>query len=121
MNSTDHLHIQGLTVVANIGVPDAERQLAQHLKLNVTLWPAKPLTGLNDELHGTIDYAAVADHLRHLSASKTRKLIETLAEEMIDSLLVHFPVQQVQLQIEKFILPATDFVRVSLTKSHPQV
>jgi dihydroneopterin aldolase len=121
MNSTDHLHIQGLTVVAHIGVPDAERQFPQHLKLNVTLWPSQPLTGLNDELHGTIDYAAVADHLYALSATKPRKLIETLAEELIDSLLVHFPVQRVQLQIEKFILPATDYVRVSLTKSRPQV
>ncbi len=121
MNSSDHLHIHGLTVVTHIGVPDAERQLPQHLKLNVTLWPSKPLTGLNDALHGTVDYAVVAEHLRELSASKPRKLIETLAEELIDSLLVHFPVQQVQLQIEKFILPATDFVRVSLTKSRPQV
>ena len=121
MNSTDHLHIQGLTVVAHIGVPDTERQLPQHLKLNVTLWPALPLTGLNDEIHGTIDYAVVTEHLQQLSASKPRKLIESLAEELIDSLLVHFPLQQVQLQIDKFILPATDFVRVSLTKSRPQV
>ena len=121
MNSSDHIHIQGLTVVAHIGVPDAERQFPQHLKLNVTLWPSKPLTGLNDEIHGTIDYAAVADLLRLLSADKPRKLIETLAEDLVDSLLVHFPLQQVQLQIEKFILPATDFVRVSLTKSRPQV
>lgn len=117
MPANDHLHLQGLTVVSHIGVPDAERQLPQHLKLNVTLWPTHSLTGLQDDFHRTLDYAAVTTHLRTLAAAKPRLLIETLAEELLDSLLAHFPLRQVQLQVDKFILPETDYVRVSLTKS----
>jgi 7,8-dihydroneopterin aldolase/epimerase/oxygenase len=62
----------------------------------------------------------VAVQIRAMAAAKPRHLIETLAEETADSLLHHFPLRQVRVEVEKFILPDTDFVRVAITKTAPQ-
>jgi dihydroneopterin aldolase len=76
------------------------------------------LLGLADDFSRTIDYAAVAVQVRDLAGARPRLLIETLAEDTADALLLHFPLRQVRVEVEKFILPDTDHVRVCLTKSH---
>ncbi len=119
MTNSDHLHLHGLSVVTHIGVPAEERRVPQRLKLNLTLWPQQPLTGLQDDFARTIDYGAVAMLVRELAAARPRLLIETLAEEVADALLLNFPLREVAVELEKFILPDTDFVRVSLTKAAP--
>jgi phosphoglycolate phosphatase len=101
-------------------VPDEERALAQRLKINLTLWPARPLTGLGDDVAGTVDYAQVAIACRQIAAAHPRKLIETLAEDLLDGVLTNFPVARATIEVEKMILPDTDFVRVCLTKSRTQ-
>lgn len=119
MTNDDHLQLHGLSVVTHIGVPAEERRVPQRLKLNLTLWPQRPLTGLEDDFSSTVDYAAVAVAVRDLAAARPRQLIETLAEETADLLLLHFPLRQVRVVVEKFILPDTDHVHVSLTKALP--
>jgi dihydroneopterin aldolase len=121
MTKPDHLHLHGLSVATHIGVPAEERRVPQRLKLNLTLWPQAPLTGLRDDFALTVDYGAVALLVRELAAARPRLLIETLAEEVADALLLHFPLREVQVEVEKFILPDTDFVRVSLTKAAPAI
>ena len=121
MPTSDHLHLQGLSITTNIGVPDEERAVPQRLKLNVTLWPSGPLAGLGDDFARTIDYAAVAVQLRQCATERTRLLIETLADDLIASLFANFPLAEVRMEIQKFILPDTEFVSVCLTKSRPSV
>ena len=119
MPTSDHLHLQGLSITTNIGVPNEERAVPQRLKLNVTLWPSGPLAGLGDDFARTIDYAAVAIQLRQCATERPRLLIETLADDLIDRLFALFPLDQVRLEIQKFILPDTDYVSVCMTKSRP--
>ncbi len=119
MSCPNHLHLQGLVVTSHIGVPEEERAVAQSLRLNITLWPSVPLTGLQDDFSRTVDYAAVAGRLRVIAAERPRRLIETLAEDLLTALLAEFPLREVRVEIEKFILPHTDFVRVCLSQSRP--
>lgn len=116
MSSRDTIHLQGLSVSTHIGVPHDERQTLQHLTINVTLWPKKLLSGLEDQFERTLDYAEVAQRLRTVAAVRPRQLIETLAEDLIHSLLQHYPLDQVRLEVQKFILPGTDYVSVCLTR-----
>lgn len=119
MPHDDHLHLHGLSVSTRLGVPEEERALLQRVKINVTLFPIRPLTGLKDDFSQTINYAEVMNLIRQVGGARQRLLIETLAEEIIDALMSHFPLQEVRLELEKFILPDTDFVRVRMTKSLP--
>ncbi len=113
--STDVIHLAGLSVTTYIGVPEKERTQAQAVELHVTLTPLHPLRGLNDDVTRTIDYALVAETVRETAAARPRQLIETLAEDIGQALLDHFPLQAVRTEVRKFILPHTHYVAVTVT------
>ncbi len=118
MTSTDPdtIQIHALGISAFIGVPDEERARPQRLELDLVLIPKRPLSGLGDAIHGTVDYGAVAEHCRDLALCRPRALIETLAEDLCAALLNHFPLQSITVTVRKFILPDCGAVSVSLTR-----
>jgi len=116
MIPTDKIHIQGLRLTANIGVPDEERSAPQVLEADVTLRITTRFEEMHDDIASTIDYAAVACRLRELAASRPRKLIETLAAEMARCALEEFSASGVTIVLRKRILPGTDHVAVSLAR-----
>ena len=113
----DLIHIEQLALFAYIGVPDAERAAAQRLTVNLTLEPARGFRGLDDDLAKTVDYFAVCEAVKALSAARPRKLIETLAEEIAALVLGHFAVRAVEVELRKFILPDTAHVAVRLRRT----
>jgi dihydroneopterin aldolase len=119
MTNDDSIRLNGLSVTSRVGVPDQERSLPQHLRLNITLWPANPLSGLQDQVRNTVDYYEVSRLVRKKAAEGERRLIETLAEDLVDLCLAVFPLRQVRIEVLKFILPDTDSVSVTLTKQKP--
>lgn len=107
--------IRGLRLTGRIGVPDEERATPQtlraHLTLEVAHFPA------DDEISGTVDYKAVADSIVELAGQGERRLIETLANDIAALVLDHFPVLKVTVELEKFILPETDWVGVIIERT----
>ncbi len=112
--SFDQIVIRGLTLSCHIGVPEEERQEAQqlraHLLLEVDEFPTQ------DCIEGTVDYKAVSDGVRALAAKGERKLIETLAQDIASEILANYPVRKVRVELEKFILPETDWVGVIIER-----
>ncbi len=106
----DVILVKGLEVPLFIGVTDEERANPQVLKLHLEMVPKNGCSSLNDDIDKTVNYYDVSQRVKHLAAERPRKLIETLAEEVIEMILTEFAVTEVQLEIEKFILPDTDFV-----------
>lgn len=105
---SDQIIIRGLRLDCHIGVPAEERAeiqtLRAHLTLQVTPFPT------NDEIEGTVNYQEVADQTRALASLGERKLIETLAQDIAAHILSTFPVERVRVELEKKILPDTDWV-----------
>jgi len=116
MNQSDTIEIRRLLVSTRIGVPDEERSSDQTLWVTALLVPAQGFVGLADDISRTIDYHAVTLEIQALAASRPRNLIETLAVEVAEFLLVHHPLKRVVVTIEKQILPDTDFVAVHVTR-----
>jgi len=119
MKSSDQIFIRGLHVACCIGVPDKERAQPQGILISATLSPfSSPglLGALDDDIERTIDYHAVAIRLEEVSEAKPRKLIETLAEDLATMVLEEFPVAEISIEIEKFILENTRCVGVSITR-----
>jgi len=110
------VNIKGLEIPTFIGVPDEERADQQVLKVNVTMAPKQSFASLNDEIDGGVDYYQVSLRLKEVALEKPRKLVETLAEDLANTILKEFPVNTVSIEIEKFILPDTRHVGVSLIK-----
>lgn len=115
----DQIVIRGLELLTQIGVPAEERAEAQklrvHLTLEVTRFPEI------DDIEGTVDYKAVADRVRESAAERERKLIETLAQDIAAVVLGEFEVSKIRVEIEKFILPETDWVGVILERSSSEI
>lgn len=113
----DCIHVRGLELRTQIGVPAEERAGWQTLHADVTLRLSGRFEQMYDELAGTVDYAAVAERLGALAAERPRALIETLAAEMAALVLNEFGVSSVSIELRKRILPGTDHVAVSLTRT----
>jgi dihydroneopterin aldolase len=110
----DRIVIRGLELWCRLGVPKEERaepqRLRAHLILEVGDFPE------DDDLVGTVDYKAVADRLREVAATGERKLLETLARQLAALVLGEFAVSRVRVELEKFILPETDWVGVVIER-----
>ena len=112
----DQIRIEQLELSAHIGVPDEERAQAQRLTVNLVLEPTRGFEGIGDDLARTVDYFAVCEVVRQLTAAHPRRLIETLAEEIAAMLLVCYPLEAVVVEVRKYILPDTQFVAVRLRR-----
>lgn len=112
----DEIHLHGLDLPVQIGVPDEERAAWQTLQAHITLHLPARFEALGDDLSRTVDYSAVALRLRAVAAERPRQLIETLAAEMAACILNEFSVNKVSLTLQKRILPGCDHVSVKLVR-----
>ena len=113
----DAIHLRGLAISCHIGAGEEERSQPQELRLDLDLFPNAGLLGLQDDLARTIDYHAVALAIRALAAARPRRLVETLAEEILDLLRDDFGVLSARVTVRKFILPFTEWVGVTLERN----
>src|SRR5581483_2454373 len=113
----DCIHIEQLQVFARIGVTDNERATPQRLLLSLTIWPRKDFDSTNDEIANTVDYSAVCAAARDFVEARSGRLIETLARNLADEILLRFPVRRITIEVRKFVVPNTKYVSVTLTRA----
>ncbi len=112
----DLIRIEALELSAHIGVPDEERAAPQRLTANLLLEPIAGFSELGDRIENGVDYFQVSRAVQALSRAKSRRLIETLADEIAADLLARFPLRSVEIELRKYILPDTAFVAVRLRR-----
>jgi 7,8-dihydroneopterin aldolase/epimerase/oxygenase len=117
---TDAIHVQELELFAKIGVPEEERAAPQRLAVNLTLYPARSFSGLDDAVENTVDYFVATRAVKEFASQRECQLIETLAEEIARLLLERFPLIAVEVELRKFILPDTAYVAVKLRRECQQ-
>jgi len=113
---TDAILIQGLELPVQIGVPDEERAGWQTLRADLELRLRGRVEEFGDEIDATVDYDAVARQVRALAAERPRRLIETLAGEIVAALLARWNLAAVTVTLRKRILPGVDHVAVRITR-----
>jgi dihydroneopterin aldolase len=112
----DTIEIHGLSVWCHVGVPDEERAEEQELLIDLRVQPKQGWEGCADEIGATIDYDALATRVQEEAASRPRKLIETLANDIAACVLASGKVHKVGVKIRKFILQQTEFVAVEVER-----
>ena len=115
--SSAQIHIEQLEIFAHIGVPETEREKPQRLTVSITLWPARDLRDLNDEIGRAINYSAVCKETKKFAREQSPRLIETLADGLAAHLLKFFLVRKISVELRKFVLPDAQYVSVTLTRS----
>ncbi|ALJ56483.1 bifunctional dihydroneopterin aldolase/dihydroneopterin triphosphate 2'-epimerase [Candidatus Xiphinematobacter sp. Idaho Grape] len=111
----DVIQIQGLSVCTRIGTTEEEHLFHQHLLLDLQIQPQSPFSA-QKSTQPSVDYSALAQRIRSLCAVGQWRLMETLAAEISDTLLLEFPVKRLTLRIRKFVLPYAEFVAVQTTR-----
>lgn len=72
------------------GVYPEEQKLGQRFFVDAVLELDLQKAGQSDDLHDTIDYSLVYEHVKEIMEGKPKKLLETLAEEIAAVILRDF-------------------------------
>lgn len=98
----DEIRIRELEIYAYHGVYPEENRQGQRFFVNATLFTDTRTAGLTDELQESTDYGAVCRLIHEVVTGSTRKLIETVAEETAQAILLQFPlVKKLFLELRK--------------------
>ena len=117
---SDLIRIVDFEVFAHIGVTEEERRAAQRLLITLEMTVATfAHAAKTDDISRTVNYYDVAQRLALITAKRPRKLLETLAEEIATEVLKNYPMQKLELEIKKFILPGTQYVSVKIERHTP--
>jgi len=116
-NNFDRIHIEQLELAACVGVPENERAAPQRLTASITLWPRQHREELDDDIAKTVNYSKVCEETKRFVLGRSDKLIETLADRLAVHLVQLFPIQKIEIELRKFVLPDADYVSVTVTRS----
>jgi dihydroneopterin aldolase len=97
-------------------VLESEREVGQQFSVDIELFLDLSIAAATDDLTKTVDYSAVAAEVHALLVGQPFALIETLAERIAETCLVHTRINQVCVSVHKPQAPiAVPFEDVSVT------
>lgn len=108
--------ITDLEVFFHVGVPDAERAQPQRLLLTIEMEYDFRAAAVSDDIAATIDYFDVSQNIIGLGKGRSWKLIEKLANDLADLVLIGYRPAAVTVTVKKFPIPQAAHVAVTLTK-----
>ena len=115
--AADQIHIEQLEISTHIGVPEKERATPQRLTVSITLWPKQDTRDSGDQIGRTVNYSAVAEAARNFVRDQSVNLIETLADGLAMHLLGKFAIQEIRVELRKFVLQDAKYVSVTVTRT----
>jgi dihydroneopterin aldolase len=97
----DIIFIEELRVTTLIGIYPRERAVPQTLVLSLQIGASTARAGGSDDIHDTIDYAAVVERLRADLEQRRFHLLESLAEHVANVLLGDFGAAWTRVSVAK--------------------
>ncbi|MGE2724306.1 dihydroneopterin aldolase [Mycolicibacterium pulveris] len=98
---TDRIELRGLTVRGHHGVFEHERRDGQDFVVDITVWVDLAQAAASDDLADTIDYGGMAKLAADIVAGQPRNLIETVAAEIAEAVMVDARVHAVEVVVHK--------------------
>lgn len=95
------IQIKNLRITALIGVHEWEKNRPQELIINAALDYDASDAAASDRLKDAIDYQAITRRLAAIAHERRHKLLETLAQKMLDSLLADERITYACVEIDK--------------------
>ena len=98
----DIIRIDNLELYTYHGAYDEEKEKGQYFYVNAELYTNTRKAGMNDDLDASTNYGTVCDFIHDFMTKHTYDLIETVAEQLAQALLLEFKlVKSVLLEIRK--------------------
>ena len=114
----DIIYLSGLKVDAVIGAWEWERRIRHELILDIEIGGDLSRASTSDELHHTIDYKAVSDHVTEFTKGSRFKLLEALAEAIAQEIMRDFPAKWIRIKATKQgVVPGVRSVGIVIERS----
>jgi 7,8-dihydroneopterin aldolase/epimerase/oxygenase len=111
--------IVDLEVQYHVGVTDQERAKPQRLLLTVEMTLDFSAAAISDRIERTINYQTVVDELLKFGEDRSWRLIERLASNLADRIMMEYGPDEVTVEVKKFSIPQARFVSVSTARTRP--
>jgi dihydroneopterin aldolase len=120
----DAIQISGIRCYGYTGYFPEEQVLGQWFEVDLTIWMDLSVTGSDDQLENTLNYADVVERVTNLLETSRFKTIEKLNAVIIDAVLAFAPVQKVHSRLVKLSPPIPRFggsiaIAMTRTKGEP--
>jgi dihydroneopterin aldolase len=113
----DRIIIKDLEVCYRVGVTEEERAEPQRLLVTVEMEHSFAAAARGDDLEQTINYHALAQRLRGFGEGRSWRLIETVAVEIAQGVLLEFRPRRVEVEVKKFVLREAAYVAVRASRA----
>jgi dihydroneopterin aldolase len=116
----DAIEISGIRCYGYTGYLPEEQVLGQWFELDLTIWLDLSITGANDQLAHSLNYADVVDRVTTLLETSRFQTIERLNTVITEAVLAFDPVQRVQARLVKVSPPIPGFagrIAIAMTRS----
>jgi len=120
----DAIEISGIRCYGYTGYFPEEQVLGQWFEVDLTIWMDLSVTGSDDQLENTLNYADVVERVTNLLETSRFKTIEKLNAVIIEAVLAFEPVQKVHSRLVKVTPPIPRFeghiaIAMTRTKGEP--
>jgi len=105
--STYKIRLQGIRFRARHGALRAERDLPRDFVVDITVELPTASLPRTDSLSRVFDYEKLASLVVDEGTTKTYKLLETLAQRIIERVLDETPAETVTVEVRKFAPPTS--------------
>jgi dihydroneopterin aldolase len=105
----DVIQLTGIRCYGYTGYLAEEQVLGQWFEVDLRLGLDLTTAGHSDRITDTLDYRSVIAEVKEIIAAHKFALVERLAEVLIQAILKHDLVQQVELKLHKPAAPIPDF------------
>ena len=109
--------IADLEVFYCVGVSDEERARPQRLLLTIELFFDFSIAAVGDRLTKTIDYFVLSQRLLKFGEGRNWKLIEKVAANIANMVIMEFKPQAVTVEVKKFAIPQARYVSATWTQN----
>ena len=103
--SRDCVFVRGLEFEGNHGYTAAERRGTRRFRVSVVLHAPLGNAATSDKLVDTLDYWKVSEAVVAVGTQSTFKLLEALAGAMAFKIQQHYPLAELEIEIEKLAPP----------------
>ena len=95
------IKIKNFKLYTNIGIHDWEKELDREILINAEIETNFTKALQSDDIADTIDYDAIITKIKNLVAINKFKLIEKLAQKIIDEIMSDTRISRCKLEVDK--------------------
>jgi len=115
------IFIEDLEVETVVGAYEEERKKPQALMISLEIGLPSDKAFHSDALKDTVDYAAVAELIRHELAKSSFTLLERLVQHLCERIEERFEVSRIKMRVAKgSIVPGARQVGVTIDRETPR-